>query len=196
MVLSRAFMQLRPIVAALSRHKVATLLIVLQVALTLAVASNALFIVAMRIIHFSRPTSTDEAHIFVIRNAWKLGQTAGQIDANIHTDLETLRHVAGVRDAFSSQTYPLAGYSTNVVLRPAQTGPKGEPAKRHVLCFGRAHGRYTGPVARRRAQFSPGRNRRHRARRQAVASRHHHHPQSCQQAVSRWFGAGKSDLLA
>jgi putative ABC transport system permease protein len=117
MVLSRAFMQLRPIVAALSRHKVATLLIVLQVALTLAVASNALFIVAMRIIHFSRPTSTDEAHIFVIRNAWKLGQTAGQIDANIHTDLETLRHVAGVRDAFSSQTYPLAGYSTNVVLR-------------------------------------------------------------------------------
>ena len=117
MVLSRAFLQLRPIVAALSRHKVATLLIVLQVALTLAVASNALFIVAMRIIHLSRPTSTDDAHIFVIRNGWKLGQTAGQIDANIRADLETLRHVTGVRDAFSSQAYPLAGYSPNVVLR-------------------------------------------------------------------------------
>jgi putative ABC transport system permease protein len=117
MIVSRAFMQLRPIVAALSRHKVATLLIVLQVALTLAVASNALFIVAMRIVHLSRPTSTDEAHIFVIRNGWKLGQTAGQIDANTRADLETLRHVTGVRDVFSSQTYPLAGYSTNVVLR-------------------------------------------------------------------------------
>jgi putative ABC transport system permease protein len=115
MALSRTFMQLRPIVAALGRHKVATTLIVLQVALTLAVASNALFIVATRIVHLSRPTSTDEAHLFVIRNGWKLGQNAAQIDANIRTDLDTLRHVAGVRDAFSSQGFPLAGYNVNIV---------------------------------------------------------------------------------
>lgn len=115
MAFSRKFMQLRPILVALGRHKVATVLIVLQVALTLAVASNALFIVATRIVHFSRPTATDEAHIFVIRNGWALGQTAAQINANIRTDLNTLRHVAGVRDAFSSQTYPLAGYNVNVV---------------------------------------------------------------------------------
>ena len=115
MAFSRKFMQLRPILVALGRHKVATALIVLQVALTLAVASNALFIVATRIVHFSRPTATDEAHIFVIRNGWTLGQTAAQINANIRTDLNTLRHVAGVRDAFSSQAYPLAGYNVNVV---------------------------------------------------------------------------------
>jgi putative ABC transport system permease protein len=115
MALTRTFMQLRPIVAALGRHKVATTLIVLQVALTLAVASNALFIVATRIVHLSRPTSTDEAHLFVIRNGWKLGQNAAQIDANIRTDLDTLRHVAGVRDAFSSQGFPLAGYNVNIV---------------------------------------------------------------------------------
>ena len=52
----RAFMQLSPILAALGRHKVATWLIVLQVALTLAVTSNALFIVATRVVHLSRPT--------------------------------------------------------------------------------------------------------------------------------------------
>ncbi|OOG62442.1 peptide ABC transporter permease [Rhodanobacter sp. B04] len=110
-------MQLRPIVGALGRHKVATLLIVLQVALTLAVASNALFIVATRIVHLSRPTGTDEAHIFVIRNGWRMGQNAAQIDANIRTDLDTLRHVAGVRDAFSSQGFPLAGYNVNIITR-------------------------------------------------------------------------------
>ena len=78
MAFTRAFMQLRPIVAALGRHKVATLLIVLQVALTLAVTSNALFIVATRIVHLSRPTGTDETHLFVIRNGWTMGQNAAK----------------------------------------------------------------------------------------------------------------------
>ncbi|WP_108472781.1 ABC transporter permease [Rhodanobacter thiooxydans] len=118
-------MQLGPIVAALGRHKVATLLIVLQVALTLAVVSNAMFIVASRIVHLSRPTSTDEAHLFVIRNGWTMGQNATQLDANIRADLDALRHVAGVRDAFSSQGFPLAGYNVNIVthlkLDPEQT---------------------------------------------------------------------------
>jgi putative ABC transport system permease protein len=117
-------MQLRPIVAALGRHKVATVLIVLQVALTLAVASNAMFIVATRIVHLSRPTGTDEAHLFVIRNGWTMGQNAAQIDANIRADLDALRHVAGVRDAFSSQSFPMAGYDAkrmvNLKLDPDQ----------------------------------------------------------------------------
>jgi len=118
MALTRALMQLRPIMAALGRHKVATALIVLQVALTLAVTSNALFIVATRIVHLSRPTGTDEAHIFVIRNGWTIGQNATQIDANIRTDLDTLRRVPGVRDAFSSYGYPLAGDGSYISVRP------------------------------------------------------------------------------
>ncbi|KRE87482.1 peptide ABC transporter permease [Rhodanobacter sp. Soil772] len=117
MALTRTFVQLRPILAALGRHKVATALIVLQVALTLAVASNALFIVATRIVHLSRPTSTDEAHLFVIRNVWKLGQNATQMNANIRADLDALRHVAGVRDAFSSQGFPLGGFKDDIILR-------------------------------------------------------------------------------
>lgn len=127
MALTRAFMQLRPIVAALGRHKVATLLIVLQVALTLAVASNALFIVATRLIHLSRPTGTDEAHLFVIRNGWRVGQSAAQIDADIRADLDTLRHLAGVRDASASNDSPLLygdsinAISTRVKLAPDQT---------------------------------------------------------------------------
>jgi putative ABC transport system permease protein len=41
----KTILQIGPILAALGQHKIATALIVLQVALTLAVASNALFIV-------------------------------------------------------------------------------------------------------------------------------------------------------
>jgi putative ABC transport system permease protein len=118
MAFIKAFMQLRPIVAALGRHKVATALIVLQVAMTLAVTSNALFIVATRVVHLSRPTGTDEAHIFVIRNGWTIGQNATQIEANIRTDLDALRRVPGVRDAFSSYGFPLAGDGSYISVRP------------------------------------------------------------------------------
>jgi len=124
MAFIKAFMQLRPIIVALGRHKTATTLIVLQVALTLAVASNALFIVATRVVHLSRATGTDEAHIFVIHNRWTIGQNATQINANIRTDLDALRHVSGVRDAFSSYGFPLAGdgsyISTKLKLTPDQ----------------------------------------------------------------------------
>ena len=124
MTMVRTLMQLRPIVAALNRHKVATLLIVLQVALTLAVASNALFIVATRVVHLARPTGTDEAHLFVIRNGWRVGQNATQIDANIRADLDALRHVAGVRDAYSSNDSPLLyGESVNAMPTRVKTSP-------------------------------------------------------------------------
>ncbi|WP_426701535.1 ABC transporter permease [Rhodanobacter sp. Col0626] len=115
MALIRTLMQLRPIIAALGRHKVATLLIVLQIALTLAVASNAMFIVTTRIVHLSRPTGTDETHLFIIRNGWTMGQNATQLNANIGADLDALRHVTGVRDAFSSQVFPLEGYKQHIV---------------------------------------------------------------------------------
>lgn len=102
-------MQMRPIIAALGRHKVATWLIILQVALTLAVTTNALYIVATRVVHFSRVTGTDETHIFTIRNGWKSGLAATDVEAHVRADLQTLRNVTGVRDVFASQTYPLAG---------------------------------------------------------------------------------------
>lgn len=125
MALTRAFMQLRPILAALGRHKVATLLIVLQVALTLAVTSNALYIVATRVVHFSRLTGTDESHIFAIRNGWRNGQNAAQIDADIRADIAALRGISGVRDAFASQTYPLAG--ANGVILPGLKLTQDQP---------------------------------------------------------------------
>lgn len=102
-------MQIRPILAALRRHKMATLLIVLQIALTLAVVSNALFIVKTRVVHLSRPTGVDEAHLFAINNQWIGQPDLPHIDAQMRADLATLRKLPGVRDAFASQAYPLEG---------------------------------------------------------------------------------------
>lgn len=100
-------MQVRPILAALRRHKMATLLIVLQIALTLAVVSNALFIVKTRVVHLSRPSGTDETHLFAINNQWIGQPDAPHIHAQMRADLTTLRKLPGVRNAFASQAYPL-----------------------------------------------------------------------------------------
>lgn len=110
-------MQLRPILAALRRHKMATLLIVLQIALTLAVVSNALFIVKTRIVHLSRATGMDEAHLFAIRNEWIGQPDVPHIDAQMRADLATLRHLPGVRDAFASQAYPFGGWGGLVRIK-------------------------------------------------------------------------------
>lgn len=100
--------QIHPILAALRRHKMATLLIVLQIALTLAVISNALFIVKTRVVHLSRPSGT-EAHLFAISNEWIGQPDVPHIDAQMRADLATLRSLPGVRDAFASQGYPFGG---------------------------------------------------------------------------------------
>jgi putative ABC transport system permease protein len=105
----RFSMQVRPILAALRRHKVSVTLIVLQIALTLAVVCNALFIVQTRIVHLSRPTGVDEANLFVIKNEWIGKLDVPQVDAQMRADLTALRNVPGVRDAFASEAYPLEG---------------------------------------------------------------------------------------
>ena len=105
----KATMQLHPILAALRRHKMATLLIVLQIALTLAVVSNALFIVKTRVVHLSRPSGTDEAHLFAIDNQWIDQPEVSHIHAQMRADLVTLRGLPGVRDAFATQGYPFGG---------------------------------------------------------------------------------------
>jgi putative ABC transport system permease protein len=119
----RFIMQIRPILAALRRHKIATMLIVLQIALTLAVVSNALFIVKTRIVHLSRPTGTDEAHLFVIKNEWIGNPVASHIDAQVQADLMTLRQLPGVRGAFASDGYPFGpgGRLARIRDRPDQT---------------------------------------------------------------------------
>jgi len=102
-------MQIQPILAALRHHKAGTVLIALQIALTLAIVCNALFIIHQRVAHLSEPTGIDEANLFVIDNEWADRLSEQQIDAQMQADLAALRQLPGVRDAAPANSYPLRG---------------------------------------------------------------------------------------
>ncbi|HEU0277607.1 MAG TPA: FtsX-like permease family protein [Rhodanobacteraceae bacterium] len=115
-------MQIQPILAALRHHKAGTVLIALQIALTLAIVCNALFIIHQRVTHLSEPTGIDEANLFVIENQWADGSSAQQVDAQMQSDLAALRQLPGVRDAVSSNSYPLrgGGWDDLITMTPEQ----------------------------------------------------------------------------
>lgn len=102
-------MDIKPILSALRRHKAGTVLIALQIALTLAIVCNALFIIQQRLSHLSEPTGIDEPNIFVIQNEWVGTPQAQQVNAMMQEDLRVLRQLPGVRDATSSNSFPLRG---------------------------------------------------------------------------------------
>lgn len=115
-------MQIRPIVSALRHHKGGTALIVLQIALTLAIVCNALFIIHQRLQRASRPSGVDEAQVLVVQNQW-IGEPAPQqLPSLLSADLATLRRVPGVLDAYASNAYPLGngGWSKGVRYTPQQ----------------------------------------------------------------------------
>ena len=123
-------MQIKPILAALRRHKAGTVLIALQIALTLAIVSNALFIIQQRVAHLSEPTGVDEANLLVIANQWAGHMSSQEIDAQIRTDLVALRQLPSVRDASSSDGFPLSGGNwDNFIMRtPDQLKPTTDAA--------------------------------------------------------------------
>jgi putative ABC transport system permease protein len=118
-------MQIKPILAALRRHKAGTVLIALQIALTLAIVSNALFIIQQRLAHLSEPTGIDEANLLVISNQWAGSMSPQQIDAQILTDLAALRQLPSVQDAAPGSGYPLrgGGWDNYVMRTPDQLKP-------------------------------------------------------------------------
>jgi putative ABC transport system permease protein len=116
-------LQIKPILTSMRHHKAGVILIGVQVALTLAIVCNALFIIQQRLAHLSEPTGIDEPDTFVISNQWGTALSEQQTDANVQADLETLRRLPSVRDASPSNSYPLrgAGWDDYITLTPDQT---------------------------------------------------------------------------
>ncbi|WP_267222495.1 ABC transporter permease [Dyella silvae] len=108
-------LHIKPILVALKRHKAGTILIAMQIALTLAIVCNALFIIDQRLDRIARPTGLDESNLVIIRNRW-VGVTDEATGPLIHGDVQALRQLPGVQDAISINSYPLAGggWSTGV----------------------------------------------------------------------------------
>lgn len=114
-------MELRPVLCALGRNKVGALLIALQVAVTLAILCNALYIVQQRLALISRPSGVDEADVFTLQNQW-IGTSTDQA-ARTQADLAALRAIPGVTDVFQSNAVPLndSAMTLGITLHPENT---------------------------------------------------------------------------
>jgi len=119
-------MEIRPILSALMRSKVAMILIGLQVALTLAIVCNALFIIGQRLEHMGRPSGMNEADTF-----WFGSNGFGQgYDAKVvqKSDLAVLRQLPGVADAAPTNSVPMSegGWGSGLMLAARQKTPTAE----------------------------------------------------------------------
>jgi putative ABC transport system permease protein len=115
-------MQIQPILAAMRHHKAGTVLIALQIALTLAIVCNALFIIQQRTARISRPSGVDESSLFVIQNDWADKSDPQLTDVQMKADLTALRQLGSVQDVAPANSFPLhgIGWDNYVKLTPDQ----------------------------------------------------------------------------
>jgi putative ABC transport system permease protein len=120
-------MRLHPIASALGRNKTGLILIALQIALTLAIVVNSLFIILQRLDKMGRPSGLDEANMFSFRNAPFVAAREPDL-AGLAADLAALRGMPGVVDATASNSVPLSngGWSNGVTRKPPDPSGSGK----------------------------------------------------------------------
>ncbi|WDS38021.1 FtsX-like permease family protein [Pseudoxanthomonas sp.] len=105
----------RPIVSALRGHRSAVVLLALEIALTLAVLCNLVFIVSGTLQRARMPTGADEDNIGLIQSIGVIGEDN---PGNAGSNLATLQAVPGVRSAAFGMA-PLLGVSrAGLFLQP------------------------------------------------------------------------------
>ena len=116
-------MDIRPILSTLRRHKTASALIVLEIALTCAIVCNAMFLIATRLERMDVPSGLAESELLRIRLAST--DTMANGDALTRADLATLRALPGVKAATTVNQVPFGDQSSisGINLDPAQATP-------------------------------------------------------------------------
>ncbi len=110
-----AAMDIRPILSTLMRHKIASLLIVLEIALTCAIVCNALFLIGDRLDRMNMHSGIAD-HELVRIQAASLRQLSSDdaVDKSVSLEsLDTRRKVPGVRQAAIVSQQPFGGSSNN-----------------------------------------------------------------------------------
>lgn len=108
-------MDIRPIFSALRRHKTAATLIVLEIALSCAILSNAVFLIHTRLQLMDRPTGLAEPELVRIELA---DPDAGDsATAQTREELVALRELPGVRNAAAVNVLPLSGRGRSLDVR-------------------------------------------------------------------------------
>ena len=111
-------LDLIPIMKSLWRNKTGPLLIILQLSLTIAVVSTALFVVSERIAKIERPSGLVEKELFKL---W-MRKNSPDVDMEqiVERDMEIIRATPGVIDATPISSLPLSGggSSSSLYINP------------------------------------------------------------------------------
>lgn len=116
-------MEIRPIFSAMLRNKTAPLLIAAQVALTLAIVCNALYLINDRLATAARPTGTDEQNLSEIR--FYPHRVISDIPDMQRRDIDAIKAVPGVVAATWTNQFPLGQSSWNWGGLTADRGSNG-----------------------------------------------------------------------
>jgi putative ABC transport system permease protein len=129
-------MEIRPIFSALLRNKTGALLIAAQVALSLAIVANALYIIRDRLALAERPSGVaEESNMFRIGLAPLKDSDSAEAKLDLQRrDADVLRAVPGVASVAWTNQSPLArsGWNMSLYLSPKQT----EGTTNSALYFG------------------------------------------------------------
>lgn len=136
-------MTLHPILAALRKHKAGVVLIAMQIALTLAIVCNAVFIIGQRIERVNRPTGLDESNLFLVTQQWvgapgeDVPGGVDKLDAMQLEDLAALRQMPDVASVAPINSMPLLDSSWNgaIASKPGDTRGGGKSVTRTTYYF-------------------------------------------------------------
>ncbi|NQZ23210.1 MAG: ABC transporter permease [Colwellia sp.] len=117
-------LNISPIFNAMLRNKSSVILMVLQVALTLAIVSNAAYIINERLELMQRNSGLDESQLFSF-NIFTFDKTV-DIRQQLELDEDMLRAIPGVNDAVAINQVPLTGSGDSSGYRAqiAESGAK------------------------------------------------------------------------
>ena len=101
-------MQVQPILAALRKHRIATVLIALEIALACAVLCNACFLIVQRVQAMHVVSGVDEAALGTIKLDGFTPEQAADLNARV---LSALRGVAGVQAATVVSAVPFSEHA-------------------------------------------------------------------------------------
>jgi putative ABC transport system permease protein len=118
-------MEIRPILSAMLRNKTGAILVGLQIALTLAVVANAVFIIMQRVEKIGRPSGIDSDNLFFVQS-YGFGPNYDQRDT-VRRDIDLIRALPGVVSASPINGIPLSGGGSATNL-----GPTAEREKQTV----------------------------------------------------------------
>src|SRR4051812_42159080 len=113
-------MDIRAILSTLRRHKIAALLIVVEVALTCAIVANAVHLIAHRIERMNAPSGMADNELLRLQLT-ALGKR-DEVVAQTRRDLAALRNVPGVKAVTLVNQVPFgnSAWSSGVQLQPKQ----------------------------------------------------------------------------